>query len=180
VVALAPHALASETVSLGRAEFAGWLGTITFGTAGLFSLAVARRPQRVTLLPAGLRWEPGARARFAAWDDIEGVEEFSIRGSRLLGVRLRPGAPGPGGSGLLRLADRLLARSDASIAVELFPVEPRRLASAIRQCCTSPAARREIGTERSLAWLAPTDADGSRRGRRDRRNAPRLPRPAAR
>jgi hypothetical protein len=180
VMALAPHALASETVSVGRAAFAGWLGTITFGAAGLISLAAARRPQRVTLLPAGLRWEPGARARFAAWDDIESVEPFSIRGTRYLGLELRPGAPDPGGGRLLQLTDRVLARSDASLAVELLPVEPRRLAKAIAHCCASQAARDEIGTERSLEWLAPTDAGDSRRGPRDRPTAPRLPRPAAR
>ena len=47
----------------------------------------------------------------------------------------------------------MISHSDASIALEAFPVEPARLAVVVAACARSPLSRGDIGTERSLAWL---------------------------
>jgi hypothetical protein len=178
---LSPGSLTGEGSSPDEARFAGLIGTVVFGLALLISLATARGPQRVALLPAGLRWELGARPSFAAWDDIEDISTYEIRGSRFLTIDARDaGRPRSLGQRLMDAANRAVTRSDASIGLDVLPVDGDRLARAIARCCDSPERRRAIGTEESLRWLVPTGAGGSRRAPRGRPSGPRLPRPAAR
>jgi hypothetical protein len=162
ILLLAPGSMAGASTDAGEAEFVGWIGTIVFGAAGLISLFTARRPQRVVLLPAGVRWQLGLRPKFAAWEDIEEVGTFEIRGAEFLGLDVRGRA------------------RRSSIGIEAFPVDADRLARVIAGCCESPDRRRAIGTQESLEWLVPRAAGGSRRARRGRPSEPRLPRPAAR
>jgi hypothetical protein len=96
---LAPSSLAGEGSDPGKAEFAGLFGTVVFGLAALISLATWHRRRRVALLPSGLRWEMGGRPNFAAWEDIEDVGTFALRGTRFLTIDVREGTASGAHSG---------------------------------------------------------------------------------
>jgi hypothetical protein len=178
---LAPSSLAGEGSDPGKAEFAGLFGTVVFGLAALISLATWHRRRRVALLPSGLRWEMGGRPNFAAWEDIEDVGTFALRGTRFLTIDVREGTASRSlGQRAMAAANRAVSRTDASIGLDILPVDGDRLVETIARCCDSPARRRAIGTPESLEWLGSRAGDGSRRARRGRRSGPRPRRPGGR
>jgi hypothetical protein len=133
----------------------GCLGALVFGSFAVLGLRAAHRPYRIVLLPPGLSWELGTkRPGYVPWDDITRVRTMSINDSWFLTLDARPGGGLrlPGSRRLARL-NRALSFADASIALEAFPVEPARLADVVAGYAGSAAARRDIGTERSLAWF---------------------------
>jgi hypothetical protein len=153
--AAALFAAVGVAIAVWSSPVLGGIVAIVFGAFAVLGVWSGRRPYRIVLLPTGLRWELGTRQpSYVPWDDITGVRTFNISNTWFLGLDAREGGdlrlPGPRG---LATLNRAIARSDASIALEAFPVEPDRLADAVSRYADSPESRREIGTERSLAAL---------------------------
>jgi hypothetical protein len=143
----------------------GVLCAAVFGTFALLGVRARHRPYRIALLPTGLRWDLGMGPGYVPWDDIARVRTFSMNNSWFLTLDARAGGdlrlPGPRG---LEALNRAIARADASIALEAFPVEPARLADVVAGYAEHPESRREIGTERSLAAFGeapPAELTGS-------------------
>jgi hypothetical protein len=153
-VVMAIWPLESSTRSVGEVRFVGIGCAALFGAIGLAGTLLARGPVRIELLPDALRWQTGAAACSVAWQDITDVRVFEIRSTWFLAIDARPGSVRmPRGQRLLARANRAVSRADVSISLEAFPVQPDRLAEAIAACAHDAGRRRQIGTERSLAWL---------------------------
>jgi hypothetical protein len=163
--AAAIFAVAGVVIALS-APVIGGLVAVVFGTFAVLGVWAGRRPYRIVLLPSGLRWELGTKhPAYVPWEDIARVTTFNISNTWFLGLDAREGGdlrlPGPWG--LARL-NRVISHTDASIALEAFPVEPERLADVVTGYAESPESRRDIGTERSLAALGeapPAELTGS-------------------
>jgi hypothetical protein len=154
--AAALFAVGGVAIAVWSSPVLGGVVAVVFGAFAVFGVWSGRRPYRIVLLPAGLRWELGTREpAYVPWDDIAGVRTFNISNTWFLGLDAREGGDlrQPGPRGLAKL-NRAIARSDASIALEAFPVEPDRLADLVSGYAADPESRREIGTERGLAALA--------------------------
>ena len=151
LMAIWPHALASTRHSPGAVQVVGIVCAVFFGLVGIPAMLIARGPLAIELLPGGLRWRVGAKPSFVKWDAITGVHAFSIRNSWFLGID--GDVEIPRAQRWLAGANRAIARADASISLEAFPVEPERLAEVVAMCAQDEARRREIGTEASLRWF---------------------------
>ena len=143
----------------------GGLAALVFGGFALAGLRHAHRPYRIALLPTGLRWELGTSPAYVPWEDITRVDTMNINETWFLTLDVRPGGglrlPG---SRRLAALNRAISHSDASIALEAFPVEPARLAAVVAVCAGDPGPRGDIGTDRCLAWLdeaPPAEVTGS-------------------
>lgn len=64
---------------------AGWLSIIVFGAFNVLAVPKSLRPDRLTLSPAGLRFDTFlGTAVNAAWSDLSSFEIWSYRGARLV------------------------------------------------------------------------------------------------
>jgi hypothetical protein len=169
--AAALFAAAGVAIAVWSSPVLGGVVAVVFGGFAVLGVWSGRRPYRIVLLPEGLRWELGTRQpAYVPWDDITRVGTFNINNTWFLGLDAREdgGLRQPGPRGLAKL-NRAISRSDASIALEAFPVEPDRLADVVAGYAADAGSRREIGTERSLAALGeapraePTGSSESRR-----------------
>lgn len=152
--AAAIFAVAGVVIALS-APVIGGLVAVVFGTFAVLGVWAGRRPYRIVLLPTGLRWELGTKhPAYVPWDDITRVGTFNINNTWFLGLDAREdgGLRQPGPRGLAKL-NRAISHSDASIALEAFPLEPERLADVVAGYAENPESRRDIGTEPSLAAL---------------------------
>jgi hypothetical protein len=154
VMAIWPEALTSNTRSPGSVRFIGIICALVFGAAAVPATLFTRGPVRIELLPTGLRWQVGAAPSFVRWDAITSVWPFAINNSWYLGIDAdADGLVMPPRQRWLARANRAIARADASIALEAFPIEPERLAEVVAACAADAQRRHEIGTDRSLAWM---------------------------
>jgi hypothetical protein len=91
LMAIWPHALATERHSAGSVQVVGIVCAVVFGAIAIPSMLLARGPLSIELLPTGLRWRIGTKPSFAEWDAIEAVWPFSIRDSWYLGIDAEEG-----------------------------------------------------------------------------------------
>lgn len=151
LMAISPHALAGHGRSPTSVQVVGIVCAAFFGLVGIPSMLLSRGPLAIELVRGGLRWRLGAKPSFIRWDAITGVHPFAIRNTWFLGID--GDVEIPRAQRWLAGANRAIARADASISLEAFPVEPDQLAEVIAMCAQDEGHRREIGTEASLRWF---------------------------
>jgi len=145
--------------SPGEIRVGGIVCTVLFGGVGLGGMLLARGPAPIELLPSGLRWQMGTAPSHVGCDDVMGVPVFAIRNAWFLGFDVRRGGLRmPPRRRWLTHVNRRIAHTDASIALEAFPVEPERLAEVVAACAGDADRRSEIATEESVAWLTSDEA----------------------
>ena len=90
-----------------------------------WSLTKGRGRFRIVIDARGMTWQTGAEETHAGWKELAGSSVHSVQGTPYVG----------------------------SLPLESFPVDPKRLANALRDYAARPELRDELGTERALLRL---------------------------
>ena len=90
-----------------------------------WSLTKGRGRFRIVIDARGMTWQTGAEETHAGWKELSGSSVHSVQGTPYLG----------------------------DLPLESFPVDPKRLAHALRDYAARPDLRDELGTERALVRL---------------------------
>jgi hypothetical protein len=73
LMAIWPHALATDRYSPGTIQVGGIVVAALFGLIAIPSMLLARGPVSIELTPVGLRWRLGTKPSSVAWEAITGV-----------------------------------------------------------------------------------------------------------
>jgi hypothetical protein len=126
-----------------------------FTTVALISLRTFRKPWRLTFLPDGFQWEIGASPGFVRWEDLVGVELFSISGAPFLGLDVRDREAVRTTTSQRRIGriNKVISGADVSIILDPFRIDHDGLVDAIFLYSSDPSTRQEIGTDMTARRL---------------------------
>lgn len=137
----------------------GWVCVVLFGAMALASApAVFTRGGGVALLPEGIL-VTGTVTGFIAWEDLEGLQDVEIHGSRMLGIVASDPAKVETSAAsrvLIRLNRALGYETDLNIAAGSLAVDLEVVAEAIEHEHLHPEHRLRLGAPESLVDLGLT------------------------